>query len=127
MTTGAPPVTIPAGNRLPGVPQSSAYAELSWSRPAWSGFNAALEVAAASKVYVNDANSDAAPGYLIANLRAGFEQESGRWQFREFVRVNNIGNVNYVGSVIVGDTNSRFFEPAATRNFIVGLSVNVTL
>jgi iron complex outermembrane recepter protein len=127
LTTGAPPVTVPAGNRLPGVPQSSAYAELSWSRPAWYGFNAALELAAASKVYVNDANSDAAPGYLIGNLRAGFAQQSGRWQFREFVRLNNIGNVNYVGSVIVGDTNGRYFEPAATRNFIIGISVNASL
>jgi iron complex outermembrane receptor protein len=84
------------------------------------GFSAAVELAAASKVYVNDANSDAAPGYLIANLRAGFMQQSGRWQFREFVRVNNLANLNYVGSVIVGDTNGRFFEPAATRNYIVG-------
>ncbi len=33
LTTGSPPVTVPAGNRLPGVPQSSAYGELSWSRP----------------------------------------------------------------------------------------------
>ncbi|HET9832415.1 MAG TPA: TonB-dependent receptor, partial [Vicinamibacterales bacterium] len=127
LTTGSPPVTVPAGNQLPGVPKSSAYAELSWSRPAWSGFSAAVELAAASKVYVNDANSDAAPGYLIANLRAGFTQQSGRWQFREFVRVNNVGNLNYVGSVIVGDTNSRYFEPAATRNYIVGVSVNVSL
>jgi iron complex outermembrane receptor protein len=39
------------------------------------------------------------------------------------VRLNNFTNVNYVGSVIVGDTNSRYFEPAATRNFIVGASV----
>ena len=109
------------------MPRSSAYAELSWSQPAWSGFSAAVELAAASKVYVNDANSDAAPGYLIANLRAGFTQQSGRWQFREFVRVNNIGNLNYVGSVIVGDTNGRYFEPAATRNYIVGVSVNVSL
>jgi len=64
---------------------------------------------------------------MIANVRAGFEQQSGRWQFREFIRVNNIGNLNYVGSVIVGDTNSRFFEPSATRNFILGVSVNVSL
>jgi iron complex outermembrane receptor protein len=127
LTTGAPAVTVPAGNRLPGVPQSLAYAELSWSRPAWYGFNAAFELAAASKVYVNDANSDAAPGYLVGNLRAGFSQQSGRWQFREFVRLNNIGNVNYVGSVIVGDTNSRFFEPAASRNVIIGISVNASL
>jgi iron complex outermembrane receptor protein len=127
LTTGTPPVTVSAGNRLPGVPQSYAYGELSWSRSAWSGFSAALELVAASKVYVNDANSDAAPGYMIANVRAGFEQQSGRWQFREFIRVNNIGNLNYVGSVIVGDTNSRFFEPSATRNFILGVSVNVSL
>ncbi len=76
---------------------------------------------------MNDANSDAAPGYVIGNLRAGFAQQSGRWQFREFVRLNNIGNVNYVGSVIVGDTNGRYFEPAASRNFIVGISVNASL
>ena len=127
LTTGLPPVTVPAGNRLPGVPQSSAYAELSWSQPTWYGFSAALELAAAGKVYVNDANSDAAPGYLIGNLRVGFAQQSGRWQFREFARLNNLGNVNYVGSVIVGDTNSRYFEPAASRNFIVGISVDVSL
>jgi len=127
LTTGMPPVSVSAGNQLPGVPRSSAYAELSWSRPAWFGFNAALELAAASKVYVNDANSDAAPGYAIGNLRAGFAQQTGRWLFREFVRLNNVGNVNYVGSVIVGDTNGRYFEPAASRNFIVGISVNASL
>jgi iron complex outermembrane receptor protein len=127
LTTGTPPVSVSAGNQLPGVPRSSAYAELSWSRPAWLGFNAALELAAASKVYVNDANSDAAPGYVIGNLRAGFAQQTGRWLFREFVRLNNVGNVSYVGSVIVGDTNGRYFEPAASRNFIVGISVNASL
>jgi iron complex outermembrane receptor protein len=45
--------------------------------------------------------------------------------FREFARLNNFTNVNYVGSVIVGDTNGRYFEPSATRNFPVGVSANV--
>jgi iron complex outermembrane receptor protein len=126
LTTGSPPVTVPAGARLPGVPQSAAYAELSWSRPDWYGFNAALELAAASKVYVNDRNSDAAPGYVIGNLRVGFAQQSGRWQLREFLRINNLSNLNYVGSVIVGDTNGRYFEPAAERNFIIGISANAS-
>jgi hypothetical protein len=36
---------------------------------------------------------------------------------------NNVGSLNYVGSVIVGDTNGRYFEPAAPRNYIVGVSV----
>ena len=61
------------------------------------------------------------------SLRAGFAQQSGRWQFREFVRIINVGNLNYVGSVIVGDTNGRYFEPAATRNYIIGVSASVSL
>ena len=71
--------------------------------------------------------TDSAPAWTIANLRAGFEQRSGRWIFREFARLNNLANVNYVGTVIVGDTNGRYFEPAATRNLVIGISVSATL
>jgi iron complex outermembrane receptor protein len=125
-TTGLPPQVVPAGARLPGVPLASAYGELAWSPPGAPWFNAAVEVQYAGKMYVNDRNVDAAPAWTIANVRIGFEQRSGPWQFREFVRVNNIGNLNYVGSVIVGDTNGRYFEPAATRNFLIGASVIAT-
>jgi iron complex outermembrane receptor protein len=37
-------------------------------------------------------------------------------------RVNNLTDRDYVGSVIVGDTNNRFFEPAPTRNWTAGVS-----
>ena len=123
-TTGLPPLPIPSGSRLPGVPQSNAYAELAWSRPQWYGISAAVEGQYAGKVYVNDRNSDAAPSYAIANLRAGFEQSSGAWTLREFARLNNVFDRNYVGSVIVGDTNGRFFEPSARRNYLIGITAN---
>ncbi len=61
----------------------------------------------------------------MANVRAGFEQKIGTWTLREFARVNNLTDRNYVGSVIVGDTNGRFFEPAARRNYLLGASANV--
>ena len=121
-----PPQPVPVGARLPGVPSANAYAELTWSFPPAAGLNAAIEVQYAGQMYVNDRNTDAAPAYTIGNFRLGFEQRTGRWLLREFVRVNNVANVNYVGSVIVGDTNGRFFEPAATRNFLVGVSVNAS-
>ncbi len=124
-TTGSPPVVVPAGARLPGVPVASAYGELSWSHPEAAGLVAALEVQYAGKMYVNDRNSDAAPAYTIGNARIGFEQRLGRWLLREFVRVNNFTNRNYAGTVIVGDANGRYFEPAASRNVLVGASVNV--
>ena len=123
-TTGLPPLPIPSGSRLPGVPQSNAYAELAWSRPEWYGISAAVEGQYAGKVYVNDRNTDAAPSYAIANLRAGFEQSSGAWTLREFARINNVFDRNYVGSVIVGDTNGRFFEPSARRNYLIGITAN---
>ena len=58
---------------------------------------------------------DAAAGYWVANLRAGFEQQSKRWRFSEYARLDNLANRNYVGSVIVNESNSRFFEAAPGR------------
>jgi iron complex outermembrane recepter protein len=125
-TTGSPPLIVPVGARLPGVPLANAYAELSWSYPPAAGLSAAVEVQYAGRMYVNDRNTDAAPAWTIGNLRVGFEQRAGRWLLREFVRVNNVTNENYVGSVIVGDASGRYFEPSATRNFLIGASVSAT-
>ena len=124
-TTGTPPLLVPSGSRLPAVPAASAYAEIAWTRPDWSGFSVALEAQYADKLYVNERNTDAAPAYTVANVRAGFEQRVGAWTLREFARVNNLADRDYVGSVIVGDTNGRFFEPSARRNYLVGASANV--
>jgi len=124
-TTGTPPLLVPSGSRLPAVPASSAYAELAWARAAWAGFSVALEAQYAAKLYVNERNTDAAPAYAVANVRAGFEQRVATWTLREFARINNLADRNYVGSVIVGDTNGRFFEPSARRNYLIGASANV--
>jgi iron complex outermembrane receptor protein len=123
-TTGSPPQIIPEGARLPGIPGSSAYAELAWTRPDWYGFSAALEAQYANKVYVNDRNTDYAPAYAVGNVRAGFQQSNGAWTVTEFARINNFTGRNYSGTVIVGDTNSRYFEPSAERNFFVGVTLN---
>jgi len=125
-TTGSPPVTVTAGASLPGVPAASGFAELTWAYPRAWGLSAAAEVQYAGKVYVNDRNTDAAPSYAIGNVRVGFEQRVGAWTFREFARLNNLTGVDYVGTVIVGDTNGRYFEPSPTRNFLIGLSANAS-
>lgn len=118
--------SVAPGARLPGVPATSAYAELSWSYPRAAGLNAALEVEHAGEVYVNDLNSDSAPAWTTANLRVGFEQQIGPWSLREFARMDNLTNLDYVGTVIVGDTNGRYFEPSATRNVSIGFSAYAT-
>jgi len=77
-----------------------------------------------SKLYVNDRNTDSAAAWTVGNLRAGVTHVVGAWTLRAFARVNNVTDRDYVGSVIVGDTNGRFFEPAPGRNVFAGASAH---
>jgi len=115
--------TIAAGNLIPGTYKTQLYGEIAWKHDA-TGFNTALEARYNSKAFVNDTNTDAAPSYTIVNIRAGFKQQLANWQFSEYVRVENMFDKNYIGSVRVNDGNSRFFEPATGRNYLVGLGAN---
>ncbi|HEX6735938.1 MAG TPA: TonB-dependent receptor [Azonexus sp.] len=124
--TTAPPAfllkTVAAGNRLPGIAAQTLYGELAWRHPA-SGFQAAVEGLARSKVYVEDTNdAHTAPGYAIANLRLEVERPLGDLKLLGFFRVNNLFDRDYVGSVIVGDGNGRYYESAPGRNWMAGIS-----
>ncbi len=129
-SAGSPPVLVAADNLLPGVARSVLTVELIWRDPS-SGFHTAIEYRAATKIYVNDANSDAAAGYGVANIRAGFQQQFstarfGHWRLSEFVRVDNVTDRRYIGSVIVAEARGRYFEPASGRNVMVGLNAAVS-
>jgi iron complex outermembrane receptor protein len=114
--------SVSAGSRLPGVPNANVFAELAW-KDASDHFGAALETLASSRVYADDANADIpAPGYAVLNARVNAKQEAGAWHFKEFVRVNNLLDRQYVGSLIVGDANKRYYEAAPGRNWMVGAS-----
>lgn len=114
---------INAGNKIPGTYKTQLYGEVAW-KYAPLGFSTALEGRHNSKVYVNDTNTDTAPSHTIFNLRAGFEQKLANWSFNEYLRIENMFDKEYIGSVRVNDTNLRFFEPAADRNYLLGLSAN---
>jgi iron complex outermembrane receptor protein len=109
---------VAAGNFLPAVAQNSVYLGLTWSYSPLS-FSTTLETLGRGKIYADDRNTDAAAGYWVANWRAGFEQQSTHWRFSEFARIDNLANRAYVGSVIVNEANSRFFEPAPGRTAYV--------
>ena len=121
--SGATAVNVPAGNRLPGTPERSAFAELAWTpQGAWGGFNSGIELVHTGKLYVNDANIDSAPAATVMNLRLGFAQKAGGWTFSQLLRLENATDKSYAGSVIVNDANSRFFEPALPRNWMLALT-----
>jgi iron complex outermembrane receptor protein len=115
---------VAAGNRLPAVPRTSLFGELAWKSED-GGLGAALETVADGKIYPDDANAAIpAPGYMIFNARVQASQQAGGgWRLREYARVNNLFDHTYIGSVIVGDTNKRYYEPAQGRNWMLGASV----
>jgi iron complex outermembrane receptor protein len=119
-TAPLPPtdVLVRAGSYLPAVPRNALYAGLTWAYSPW-GFSATAETVGRAHIYANDSNSASAPGYWVSNLRGGFEQRSTHWRFSEFASLDNLANRAYVGSVIVNETNSRFFEPAPGRTAYV--------
>ena len=109
------------GTYLPAVPRSNLYVGLTWRHPA-RGLSATLEVIDRSKIFVDDRNSDAAVGYWLGNLHLDLEHRHRQWNITESLRVNNLGNRRYVGSVIVNDNNGRYFEPEPGRTAYVILT-----
>jgi iron complex outermembrane receptor protein len=113
-------VPVAAGNRLPGVPAYSGYAELRW-RPGWADWQ--LEWRAQSKLFVDDRNSQAAPGYGIVNVALARRFDVGTTAVRAFVRANNVFDKGYVGSVIVNEASGRYYEPAPGRAWLAGIDL----
>ena len=110
---------------IPGISKNSLYGEVQWSYEP-IGFSTALEANWRDKYYATDSNgaNEIAKSFVAANIRAGFNQKINNWGVSEFVRVNNIFDRNYVGSVIVNESNSRFFEPAPGRNWLLGINAS---
>jgi iron complex outermembrane recepter protein len=115
-------VTIPAGNALPGVPKNQAYGQLSYRQPRFYTY---LEALYRSKVPVNDANSEFADAYTVFNLVGALVQQGPGWRISEYVRMDNVTDRNYVGSVIVNEGNGRFYEPSPRRNMSAGIQASL--
>ena len=112
---------IEKGTYIPGIAKNQAFSRIAWQPE--QGFQAGLEARYMDKIYVDDINSDTAPSYTVMAANVGYLWVNRDWKVNSYARVDNLFDRNYVGSVIVNDGNSRFFEPADGRNFSVGMSV----
>ena len=119
----APNVPIPAHNRIPGIARSVLFGALAWTPP--QGWRGGIEGRLLSRVPVNDANTDAAAGHGVASAHLGYVMRAGAWELTSFGRVDNLFARRYAGSVIVGEGNARFFEPAPGRTWLFGISATL--
>lgn len=132
-TIGA--ATVAAGNKIPGLPQSYLYSELLWTglkmedrrKAAGLGSQAGIEFIRAGRLYANDTNTASADGYATLNLKASHGWTVGAGSLTAYARIDNLTDERYVGSVIVNQALSQFYEPAPGRNWTVGLRLVLPL
>lgn len=112
---------IPKGARIPGLPQQWVNAQLRWGGDV--GWHARLRLEAADAAVADSAGTLKAPGYSIMDANAGYVFEAGASEITPFVRIDNMFDRDYIGSVSVNVANGADFEPAPGRTFWVGVSV----
>ncbi|MDQ2639486.1 MAG: TonB-dependent receptor [Pseudomonadota bacterium] len=116
-----PSTLVPAGSRIPGVARHQGTLALRWSPGQWEG---GLEFEARSRMIVNDVASSSAPGFGLWNAEIGRNWDLGGSSMRTFARIENLLDKTYVGSIIVNEGNSRFFEAGPERTAMIGLQWN---
>ncbi|MDI9331204.1 MAG: TonB-dependent receptor [Alphaproteobacteria bacterium] len=123
--------TIATGNRLPAIPDRLGFAALHWSQSGWGaqpfGWMASLEWLGRSRLWANDTNTAAAAGYGMVNVRLRHRQAWAGGSLEPYLAVDNINDQRAIGSVIVNQAASRFFEPALPRNWVLGLQAKWAL
>ena len=70
-----------------------------------------------------DENTAKAPSYTLVGLFTGYKYNYHNLTVDLFGRVDNLFDKEYVGSVIVNESNGRYYEPSPGRNYGVGMNI----
>lgn len=130
--TVAGATAIAAGNKIPGIPQSSVFSELAWTseeanpgaKSAVSGSRLAIELVHSGRIYANDTNTESVNGRTILNLSASQRWKIDKVSVTLYGRLNNASDERYAGSVIVNS--SQYIEPGLPRNWMLGASLSAS-
>lgn len=107
-----------SGNRLPGVPLRSGFAQIKYTHKGWH-----LEYAHRmfSEIFVDNKNSLSAPGFNVGNFRFSKTMIFQGRRVVPYIGINNIFDTEYYDNIRINAFGGRFFETAPGRNFYFGL------
>lgn len=109
------------GNRIPGIARNMGYASFGYQPE--QGWYAGSDIRYMSDIMANDENTAKAPSWTVVGLTTGYKWSYGRMDMDLFGRVDNLFDREYVGSVIVNESNGRYYAPAPGRNYGIGLNL----
>ena len=124
---------VNAGNALPAIPQRQFFGNLTWTQNEQStkpgsftpGMELAADLVGRSKIFANDLNTFQASGYSMVNIRAQQKYKWGPFNTTTFAGIENLFERKAVGSVIVNQASSQFFEPAMPLTALVGIQATM--
>ncbi|RCJ80472.1 TonB-dependent receptor [Klebsiella pneumoniae] len=108
------------GNRIPGIARNMGYASFGYQPE--QGWYAGSDIRYMSDIMANDENTAKAPSWTVVGLTTGYKWSYGRMDMDLFGRIDNLFDREYVGSVIVNESNGRYYEPAPGRNSGIALT-----
>ncbi len=110
------------GNRMPGIARNMGFASLGFIPD--EGWYAGTDVRYMGDIMANDENTAKAPSYTVVGLNTGYKFNYSQLTVDIFGRVDNLFDKEYIGSVIVNESNGRYYEPApGRRNYGVGINL----
>jgi iron complex outermembrane receptor protein len=125
--------TVSSGNALPAIPQRQFFGNVTWTQNEQStkpgsftpGMELAVDLVGRSKIFANDLNTEQASGYSMVNIRAQQKYKWGPFNTTTYAGIDNLFERKAVGSVIVNQASSQFFEPAMPLTALVGIQATM--
>jgi iron complex outermembrane receptor protein len=109
-----------AGNHIPGIPSQTFQATAALRSVVGT---LVTEATVVDRMFVDDANSESAPGYGLLNARFVTHAAIGLSGAEVTVGAQNVLDRKYVSSVSVNAAGGKFYEPGSQRSIYVGVSL----
>jgi iron complex outermembrane receptor protein len=115
------------GHYLPGVAKENHSAQLRWQPLVDERLVLSVAAQHRARVATGDDNQVFAPSSTTADIaissRWPWSMRDATWDIGTWMKLANVTDKKYVGSVIVNQANGRAFEPAPGRNFSAGIEL----
>ncbi|MCF8334883.1 MAG: TonB-dependent receptor [Bacteroidales bacterium] len=116
------------GNPIPGIPEHKLYTSLDFT--VLKNYFIHTGLLWVDGMPMNDANTLYSDDYHRLNLKTGWKKKvTPKWQIEIYGGIRNVTDIHYASMILVnavgyGDSNPRYFYPAAPVNYYGGFSVS---